>query len=267
VLAGPPSDSELFVPAKVHALIAGRAYVPVWRNELGGLTFEVQARSGREFIKWAPAGSGLDLSREAGRLRWASSFLAVPRVLDHGSDDNGTWLVTAGVPGDNAVSARWRAEPKTAVTAIGEGLRVLHDTLPVNDCPYSWSTEARIADAHQRAAQGGLDPADWHPDHRSLEIPAALRIADRPPEVDQLVVCHGDACAPNTLIGEDGRWTGHVDLGSLGVADRWADLAIATWSTQWNYGPGWEGRLLDAYGIDPDPPRITYYRLLWDLGP
>jgi len=51
------------------------------------------------------------------------------------------------------------------------------------------------------------------------------------------------------------------------VADRWADLAIATWSAEWNYGPGWERPLLDAYGIRPDPDRTRYYRLLWDLGP
>ncbi len=82
-----------------------------------------------------------------------------------------------------------------------------------------------------------------------------------------LVVCHGDACAPNTLLSDDGRWSGHVDLGFLGVADRWADLAVATWSTEWNYGPGWEEPLLDAYGIDPDRERMAYYRLLWDLGP
>ena len=81
-----------------------------------------------------------------------------------------------------------------------------------------------------------------------------------------MVVCHGDACAPNTLIGAGGRWSGHVDLGSLGIADRWADLAIATWSAGWNYGPGWEGLLLDAYGVQPDPERTRYYRLLWDLG-
>jgi kanamycin kinase len=35
----------------------------------------------------------------------------------------------------------------------------------------------------------------------------------------------------------------------------------------WNYGPQWEGLLLSAYGIDPDPDRTRYYRLLWDLGP
>ncbi len=53
----------------------------------------------------------------------------------------------------------------------------------------------------------------------------------------------------------------------MGVADRWADPAVATWSTIWNYGAGWEDELLDAYGIEPDPERTAYYRLLWDLGP
>jgi kanamycin kinase len=63
----------------------------------------------------------------------------------------------------------------------------------------------------------------------------------------------------------DGRWSAHVDLGRLGTADRWADLAVATWSTEWNYGPGWDRRRLNAYGIAPDPERTRYYRLLWDL--
>jgi kanamycin kinase len=81
------------------------------------------------------------------------------------------------------------------------------------------------------------------------------------------VVCHGDACAPNTLLDEAGHFAGQIDLGSLGVGDRWADLAVATWSTLWNYGPGWEPALLDAYGVTPDEARTRYYRLLWDLGP
>jgi kanamycin kinase len=42
---------------------------------------------------------------------------------------------------------------------------------------------------------------------------------------------------------------------------------VATWSTQWNYGPGWEDTLLAAYGVEADPGRTRYYRLLWDLGP
>ena len=54
--------------------------------------------------------------------------------------------------------------------------------------------------------------------------------------------------APNTILSDAGQRSGHVDLGAMGTADRWADLAVATWSAGWNYGPGWEGQLLAADG-------------------
>ena len=261
------TESEVTVPAGVAAMAGGRAMTLVWQNEAGGLTFEVAAGdgAGRRFIKWAPAGSVLDLAAEAARMTWARQFHPVPQVLDRGADVTGSWLVTAAFPGDNAVTDRWTSEPATAVTAIGEGLRALHEALPVTDCPFSWGAEERVADACRQAVAGRLDVDDWHACHQGLGITAALELAALIPVTDKLVVCHGDACAPNTLLAADGRWSGHVDLGMLGVADRWADLAVATWSAEWNYGPGWDGLLLDSYGIEPDPERTRYYRLLWDL--
>ena len=255
------------VPDAVWAVAAGRPVRPVWRNELGGLTWEIDTGGGPIFVKWVSAGCGIDLDQEVVRLAWAAPLTPVPRVVDQGSDATGSWIVTTALPGDNAVSGRWKADPATAVGAIGSGLRALHDALPVGGCPFSWSAEDRLADARRRAALGALEPQSWHPVHQSLGTERALQVLAEPPRIDKLVVCHGDACAPNTLITEDGHWSGHVDLGALGVADRWADLAVATWSTEWNYGPGWESQLLDAYGVEPDPGRTRYYRLLWDLGP
>ncbi len=177
----------------------------------------------------------------------------MPTVLDQGGDGAGSWLLTAGLPGRNAVEARWLADPGRAVRAVGVGLRALHDALPVAGCPFSWSVSDR------RAAAAAV-----------ATTPAQRRLVDDlgdPPPPDLLVVCHGDACVPNTLLTDDGTCSGHVDLGALGVADRWADLAVATWSTVWNYGPGWETVLLDAYGVAPDDDRTAYYRRLWRLGP
>ncbi|MCC9309329.1 aminoglycoside 3'-phosphotransferase [Kitasatospora sp. RB6PN24] len=250
------------VPPIVVELAGGQPVRAVWRNGLGGLTF----RAGPRFVKWAPAGSGLDLGAEAVRLRWAARFAVVPRVLDQGADGSGSWLVTAGLPGTMAVADRWKQDPATAVRAIGAGLRRLHEELPVADCPFEWSAEGRVARARANAAAGRLDPAEFHPDHRPFGTvgDALAALGERPP-IDRLVVCHGDACAPNTLIGDDGHCTGHVDFGALGVADGWADLAVATWSTTWNYGPGWEEPLLEGYGVEPDEERIRYYRLLWEL--
>jgi kanamycin kinase len=259
------------VPEVVSRIAAGRPVRAVWINELGGATFRIEFGDGRaEFVKTGPGEFGV----EADRLAWAGSYVAVPQVLGAGPD----WLHTAGLAGESAVHPHWVARPRAAVRAIGAGLRELHDRLPVESCPYDWSVDTRLA-----------------------EVPAGLRDGLRePPAVDRLVVCHGDACAPNTLIDPDGRCCGHVDLGALGVADRWADLAVAALSLGWNYepgpptmqsearamrrsgpnepgpatmqsearamrrsGPSWEDVLFDAYGVDPDPVRLDYYRRLW----
>ena len=255
------------LPAGLGPVIGGRESRLVWRNEVGGLTHEVGHGGGRVFVKWTPVGSGVDLEQERVRLAWARRWLRVPEVLDHGRDADGEWLVSRALAGTNAVSARWLADPASAVRAVGSGLRAMHDTLPVEDCDVSWAAEDRVRDARRRSAAGLVRPTSWHVDHQHLTVTAALDLLAEPPPVDRLVVCHGDARAPNTLVADDGSWGGHVDLGALGVVDRWADLAVATWSTTWNYGPGLDGQLLAAYGIDSDPVRTAYYRLLWDLGP
>ena len=254
-------------PAAVRELAAARQVRLAWENE-HALTFEVGDGPDRCFIKSAPAGFPLDLAAEMARMTWAAAYTPVPRVLGLGADGGGSWLVTAALPGRNAVSRRWLADPRTAVIAIGEGLRAMHDAMPVDGCPFSWMAEDRIAAAPPGGARAGQLGTSGRAGraHLPLGVDGALaRVADIPP-ADRLVVCHGDACAPNTLITADGLWSGHVDLSDLGVADRWADLAIATWSTGWNYGPGWEQLLLDAYGIKPDEERTRYYRLLWELG-
>jgi len=259
------TGADVPVPAAVAAAAGGRTVRLVWANEVGGLTYAAGEGPGQRYIKWTPNGSGLDLTDEAARMTWAVRYHPVPQPLACGHDDAGSWLVTAALPGERASSPRWQADPATAVAAIGEGLRALHEALPLARCPFSWSAEERVADARRLAAAGQLDAAAWHLCHRALTTDAALEQAAAIPPADKLVVCHGDACAPNTLLSADGRWSGHVDLGLLGIADRWADLAVATWSAEWNYGPGWEKLLLDAYGIHPDPERTRYYRLLWDL--
>ncbi|TDN91358.1 aminoglycoside 3'-phosphotransferase [Microbacterium sp. BK668] len=230
------------VPERVRALARGARLRPVWVNELGGLTFRTS--DGRH-IKHSPRNLETSFAAEAERLDWAGRYTDVPRVVEFGGDETHEWMVTETVPGESAVAPRWIAEPATAVRAIGEGLRALHDALPVADCPFERSAASRIAKAAVRG----------------IRLPDRLR---EPPAVDALVVCHGDACSPNTLLDARGRWTAHVDLGALGVGDRWADLAVASMSTEWNYGPGWDGALLAAYGIQPDAERTDYYRELWN---
>jgi kanamycin kinase len=240
----PSGDQPL--PADLAVLVGGADATCVWRNEVGGLTFRVEGSPAR-YLKWAPRGSGMDVPGEVQRLRWAGPFTPAPRVLDTGSTRNGAWLMTADLGGSSAVDPRWQDRPVAAARAIGAGLRRLHEALPVAGCPFDWSVDARLAQA--RAAGTPVEGVG------------------APPPTDRLVVCHGDACSPNTLLDDAGGFLAHVDFDASGVADRWADLAVATMSLGWNFpdaGDGLERELLDAYGVDPDPVRTDYYRRLWN---
>lgn len=241
-------DPELEVPPPVRRLVGDVDLEPVWLNELGGLTF----RAGSVFVKWSPTDPDvqhpeIDLLGEAERLRWASAYTKVPRVVDCGSDENCQWLVTEAMPGRSAADDRWLFEPSTAARAIGTGLREFHDSVPVADCPYDWSIITRVRSARSR----GREPAH---DNASFDSAPA----------EDIVVCHGDACAPNTIILDNGTVSGHVDLGSIGTADRWADLAPAIMSTEWNYGRSYIDDVLDGYRIELDAARFDFYRRLWD---
>lgn len=222
------------VPDVVQEIAAGRAAELVWRNELGGLTFRI----GATFVKWNPAATGVDLARERARLEWLEGRHPVPRVIDHGRDGDAQWLLTEALPGQSAVGDTWRARRSEAIAAIATGLRLLH-AIDIETVPDEWTPEVWV----------GRCPAT---------------IGPRPP-VDDPVLVHGDACAPNTLISADGHWTGNVDFGDLAVGDRWADLAVASMSLDWNFGTGHQDELFDCYGIAPDPDRIRYYRALWHL--
>ncbi len=203
----------------------------VWVNELGGVTFAVDGgRRVRQGVSRRPNG----------RTSWwpNASGCAWADALYPGGAGAGVRRRLAAHRAPAGALGRGSASGSpircTAARAIGEGLRRLHDALPVDECPFGKT----VLGARARA------PAD------------------------RLVVCHGDACAPTRCIGDDGTCSGHVDLGDLGVADRWADLAVATLSLDWNFpteGAGRARKLLDAYGVDSGrrPHRRTT-ELAWD---
>lgn len=236
-------QGEAEVPAAVVDLAAGDTIEPVWRNQLGGMTFRLTGERGTRYVKWQdmtgvdPVHRGdVDLIAEAQKLTWAGQCAAVPEVLDSGSSGRSAWLLTSGINASAAYQAPWRDQPETAVRAIAVGLRQLHDSLPADEC--------------------------------SFTVPWLDNQPEPLPTPEQLVVCHGDPCVPNTLISSEGRFAAHVDLGSLGVADRWADLAIATYSISWkvNFGRSYDDLFFAAYGVEPDLDRIAFYRQLWDDG-
>lgn len=190
-----------------------------------------------------------DLVGEGERLAWLRAHgIPAAEVLDCRPG----LLVTAELPGRSAAEEWPAAARGRIVDGLADLARALH-ALPAADCPYDRRLAVTVPEALATATG---------PDRAEL---AATRPADEDP-----VVCHGDLCVPNVLFDPDTyALTGVVDVGRLGVADRWVDLAIATRSLTNDlnpqYGPWAADRFLTRYGVSPDPARIAFYRLLDEL--
>ncbi|GAB3710207.1 phosphotransferase [Corynebacterium nasicanis] len=117
------------------------------------------------------------------------------------------------------------ADPGAAAQALGRALRTFHDAVPVDQCPFVWSP-----------LRGDED----------------------------LVVCHGDACPPNWLFGPALEFVGAVDLGSLGLADRWVDIAPALDCLPEDGMAGQEAEFLRGYGIEMDAEKYAFYLDKWN---
>jgi kanamycin kinase len=218
------------------------------------------------YVKLAEAGHFPSLAGEAERMRWAQPHLPVPTVVRQGTEDAIEWLVTTALPGRDATHPELAQDPGALARILARGLRRFHDGAPVQGCPFDFRLGPAIRHVRARLESGLIDSRrDFHEEFAHLTPTGAVELleATRPVSED-LVVCHGDFCLPNILI-EEGQATGFVDLGELGVADRWWDLAVASWSLTWNLGPGMEETFLAEYGASRDSDRVNFYRLLYDL--
>jgi kanamycin kinase len=194
-------------------------------------------RVGTRFVKWNPRSADIDLERERIRLDWLAGRHPVPRVVAYDEDADAQWLVTVALPGRPVGGYPPQVNASEAIAAMVTGLRAIH-AIEISDAPA------------------------WLHDSWVTRQPPSL--GTRPPIGDR-VLAHGDPCPPNTLIDENGAWVGNVDFGDLAIGDRWADLAVASMSLDWNFGEGNQQQFFDAYGIERDEERIRYYRELWHL--
>lgn len=205
------------------------------------------------------------LRGESERMIWAGAYLPVPAVVALEDLGHTTVLVTEALPGQDATQPAWRDHLPALVRALGRGLRSFHDAVGEEWCPFRFDLARALAHVEERVAADDIDRAGFHEEHAHLTPAAALaELEATVPDDEDLVVCHGDYCAPNVLLRE-GSVTGYVDLGELGAADRWWDIATGAWSVSWNFGEELEPLFYESYGVTRDPARIRFFRLLYDL--
>ncbi|GAA3372914.1 aminoglycoside 3'-phosphotransferase [Streptomyces sannanensis] len=227
--------------------------------------------SGAYFVKTTPHRSKdalrFHLSIEAERLVWlGKQGFPVPGVVDVGADDDMMWLVTTAVEGRPAADWPNPAERPAVIAAVADFTRALH-ALPAEGCPFNRSLAVSLRWARTAAFTGQIDLNDLDEHHSGWSAQQLLDKleATEPPPEDELVVCHGDLCLDNLLIDTATlAVSGVLDVGRLGLADRWVDLAIAVRDiSEEQSDDGQADAFLRRYGMaGADERRLRYYRLL-----
>ena len=254
-------------PPELDQLAPGWAAVLAWRLVPYLTTWRLTGPDGT--VRFAKVATGGDryptLRAEAERMVWAAPYLPVPEVVTLEQLGSSTILLTEALPGRDATHAAWRADLPALVRALGRGLRSFHDAVGEEWCPFRFDLARALAHAEERVRTGDSTGLGFHQEHAHLTPAEALaELEDTAPDDEDLVVCHGDFCPPNALL-QEGRVTGYVDLGELGAADRWWDVAVGAWSVGWNFGEELEPLFYESYGVSPDRERIRFFRLLYDL--
>ena len=209
-----------------------------------------------------------DIVDEAVRLRWIADRLPCAPLRAFALHDDTAWLLTGAVAGRTGDA--WLEEDGAnlpmVIAAFAGFARALH-ALPVDECPFDASAPVRLAAARRRVAASLVDLDDFDDDHEGWSAEQVLAAAEAllPVLPGKRVVTHGDFSLGNLLIDADGKVTGCIDVGRLGQADRYQDLAIL-WQNLSEFGPEAQQAFLHAYGVSVvDERRRDFHRLLDEL--
>jgi streptomycin 3"-kinase len=214
-------------------------WLPVRTGESGDRVY--RREDGFAYAKCAPATRALELAGERDRLAWLHGRgVSCPEIVDWRETEDGACLVMTAIPGIPAVELTG-ANLLKAWPSMAGNLDAIHQ-LPADQCPFDRSLRSMFQRAVDVVSRDAVNP-DFLPD-ADKDRPAAELLArverDLPARLHQeaasKVVCHGDPCLPNFMVDPDSlQCTGLIDLGRLGTADRYADLALMVANAEENW--------------------------------
>ncbi|WP_328403687.1 phosphotransferase [Nocardia sp. NBC_00403] len=288
-------ELPIALPPAIAALLGA---TPVWSDDHEGLSGGVSFVNGMYWVKRGPLAVA-----EHARLNWLRDYgIRLPDVavfdgdvlvladagvpsLASRAESDGRAAAEIGAVGDSGIpEGRAHAAEGDASSGSGEVpgeypaadgsdaggtvgalmgalLRSLH-TIPIAGCPFDGRLDSMLTRAARRVLEGLIDPEDFDEDHEHL-VPEQIldRLHAQRPDEQDLVVAHGDFTPSNVLEGGI-----LIDVGGLGVADRYRDLALAERDLREDFGADEVRAFFTAYGLaEPDRRRLGYYRLLDEL--
>lgn len=208
-------------------------------------------------------------------MLWLQEKLLVPKVYAYETLGGKSYFLMSKLNGEAACDEKYMKNPGLQVKLLAKGLQNLW-SIDITDCPSDSGLENKLAQAKYNVENNLVDLDNVEPDtfgEKGFKNPGELLkwLYDNKPE-EELVLSHGDYCLPNVIFKDNN--VGYIDLGKMGVADKWCDIALCYRSLSHNYNGRYNGQdysglndllLFEELGIKPDWEKIKYYILLDEL--
>ena len=211
-------------------------------------------------------------------VEWLDGRLPLPSIPVYNVEGGISYTLMSRAEGKMLCEMEYLKHPEIVIDLVAQGIKMMWE-IDISSCPCNASRLTQRLKAAEHNVRNGLvdientEPETFGPGgfNGPEELLEWLK-NNRPPE--DIVLTHGDFCLPNIFAkGKD--ITGFIDLGKMGPADRWQDIAIAIRSLDHNFdGRYTDGKrifdfkpqmLLDALDIEFDEEKYRYYILLDEL--
>ena len=179
------------------------------------------------YLKRAEKGA---LEREAIMGAYFSERRLAPKPVSYVTKDY-DYLLTEKLQGEDGTHEIYLREPKKLAKIMGEILRELHES-DFSGCP----VQNRLTSYYETVKhnyENGLFDLSYGSFSSADEAYRTAIDGQRLLTADTLI--HGDFCLPNFLF-DNWRFTGFIDLGAAGVADRHIDLYWGKFTLKYNLG-------------------------------
>ena len=210
-------------------------------------------------------------------MNWSQDFVIVPKILCFEQTDEFDFLLMSKITGKMACDSDFLENSDLLLELLAKTLKQMW-SVDVKNCPRVNSLENKLALAeyflnHNLVDVEDAEPSTFGPD--GFENPKELLkwLKENQPKDFEPVLSHGDFFLPNVFIGDD-KFSGFVDIGRMGIADKYQDIALCYRSLKHNFSGKFGGKIyggfdekmfFDALGIEPDFEKIRYYILVDEL--
>lgn len=262
---GSPQQILTQLPQTLRHWLKDATLVAIDEGMSGTRVFRIeQPHQPERYLKIARRGSEQDLQPEVARLLWLRDKLPVPEVLYLAEAGDLQYCLLSAIPGLVLYHDDLREHLPALIRQYALALREIH-ALPIHHCPFDARLDVKIAQARRRTDAGLIVEDDFDVERAGQTARNLFKqlMATRPTSED-LVFTHGDYCTPNILVDPQTlTWTGFIDWGRAGIADRYQDLALAARSIDYNFGADWIPLFFENYGIPAiDTQKVEFYKLL-----